>query len=233
MLTRNRRCVSSTPVFGRVQFLATGLQHHGLKGEDGSLTRGHGIRVVIGKIRQIRTDYQTAMVRRAVRGPDVQHAKWLSGMAQRLLLTDAHPYESKQQSDGTQEALERLQGDNLLQKNESLRSASEPTKTEPSAEDSQSMQQKWVVKKPKRVRGYTRPLIECLVKANREGRPIPSAREMFDSWKGNLPPEIVQMTFNKFEYYDSNGDTKWASIDSLRKAIQGFSVADSQLLNGR
>lgn len=76
-------------VISRDEMRNEALVNHGLKTPQGAVTQGLGYRAAAEKIRLVRADvreaYQTAMVRRAVRGPDAHHAEWLSGMTQRLL----------------------------------------------------------------------------------------------------------------------------------------------------
>lgn len=77
----------------------------------------------------------------------------------------------------------------------------------------------WQVFKPKRYQGYTHPLYRFLTSEHERGKPEPTARDVLEAWRGNAPPEIAQVLADGFDYYDSKGNTKAASLTSLRKAI--------------
>ncbi len=84
----------------------------------------------------------------------------------------------------------------------------------------------WIVTKPKRDREYSMPLYRLLLAAHLEGKPCPpTAREVVEKWRLNAPPEIAKMLSDGFDYYDATGNTKTASLVSIRKRIERLTSA--------
>lgn len=78
----------------------------------------------------------------------------------------------------------------------------------------------WDVSRPQRVHGYTEPLYRLLAAAHREGKPCPTSRDVLEAWRINRPAEIEKVLSDGIDYYDSNGSSKPASLDAIRKAIK-------------
>lgn len=91
--------------------------------------------------------------------------------------------------------------------------------------DSASNASVWAVQKPKRYAGYTAPLYRLLSEINCTGRPVPTARDVVEAWRITPPAEIAQVLVDGFDYYDSRGETKAASLDAIRKAIERMTDA--------
>ena len=83
----------------------------------------------------------------------------------------------------------------------------------------------WAVKKPQRYSGYAAPLHRLLAGAHREGKPCPTARDVVEAWRTDRPAEIAKVLPDGFDYYDSKGDAKTASLDAIRKAIERMTSA--------
>lgn len=77
----------------------------------------------------------------------------------------------------------------------------------------------WAANNPQRYKGYTAPLHRLLVAAHREGKPRPTARDVLEAWRINMPAEIAKVLPDGFDYYDSKGNTKAADLTAIRKAI--------------
>ncbi len=77
----------------------------------------------------------------------------------------------------------------------------------------------WIVIKPQRDREYSMPLYRLLLVAHREGKPRPTARQVVDAWRMDMPPEIAKMLPDGFDYYDAKGNTKTAELEGIRKRI--------------
>lgn len=84
----------------------------------------------------------------------------------------------------------------------------------------------WSLRKPQRMQGYAVPLYDLLRKAHAEGQPRPTARGVLERWRENVPPEIDKVLTDSLDYYDAKGNTKPASLDAIRKAIDR--MTDSQ-----
>ncbi len=78
----------------------------------------------------------------------------------------------------------------------------------------------WTVNKPERYRGYSVPLHRFLAAAHREGKPRPSARDVIEEWRVNLPAEIAQVLSDGVNYYNAEGNTKSVGLEAIRKAIR-------------
>lgn len=89
-----------------------------------------------------------------------------------------------------------------------------------STEQSAPARHTWHIKKPQRVTGYNRPLLALLGDAHRNGRPIPSAYDVLDSWQANQPAEVAKVLADGFDYYNAQGGTKTATTKALQKAIR-------------
>lgn len=98
------------------------------------------------------------------------------------------------------------------------RDAGSITKAAPTA-DSASNAPAWTVNKPQRYSGYTAPLHSLIAAAHRKGEPRPSARAVVEAWRTNPPAEIAKVLADSIDYYDSQGDTKPANLEAIRKAI--------------
>ncbi len=77
----------------------------------------------------------------------------------------------------------------------------------------------WRVTQPQRYRGYAIALHRLLLAAHREGKARPTAREVLEAWRSNMPHEIAMVLPNGIDYYDSNGNTKPANLEAIRQAI--------------
>ena len=77
----------------------------------------------------------------------------------------------------------------------------------------------WRLTKPKRFQGYRKPLYDLLKTAHVAGQPLPSARDVLDSWKEKPPPDVAEVTDNGLKYYDAQGNTKPADLEAIRKTI--------------
>lgn len=77
----------------------------------------------------------------------------------------------------------------------------------------------WGVTKPERYRGYAPALHRLLLAAHREGKARPTAREVLEEWRSNKPHEIAMVLPDGIDYYDSNGNTKPANLEAIRKVI--------------
>ncbi len=49
--------------------------------------------------------------------------------------------------------------------------------------------------------------------------PRPSARNVVEAWLIDRPPEVAKVLPDGIDYYDAKGDTKFADLDAIRKAI--------------
>lgn len=84
----------------------------------------------------------------------------------------------------------------------------------------------WIVTQPKRDREYSMPLYRLLLAAHLKGKPRPpTAREVVEEWRLNTPPEIAKILPDGFDYYDATGNTKTASLVSIRKRIERLTSA--------
>lgn len=86
----------------------------------------------------------------------------------------------------------------------------------------------WELRKPKRAYSYAYPLYLFLQEAHAAGRPRPTAREVVEAWTEKWPKEVAKVLADGFDYYDANGDTKWADLDAIRKAIGRMTVQAAQ-----
>lgn len=73
--------------------------------------------------------------------------------------------------------------------------------------------------KPKRFHGYAAPLYQLLTAVHRDGKPRPTARDVLEAWRTEKPCEIDKVLTDGFDYYDANGNTKFATLEAIRKAI--------------
>lgn len=78
----------------------------------------------------------------------------------------------------------------------------------------------WTVTKPQRYGGYTAPLHRLLEIAHRDGRPLPTARDVVEAWRIQPPPEVAKVLSDSIDYYDSKGGTKPADLEAIRKSIK-------------
>lgn len=102
---------------------------------------------------------------------------------------------------------------------------SDSTPADAPVADSASNAPAWTVTKPQRFGGYAAPLYCLLATAHREGRSCPTARDVLEAWRINTPAEIAKVLPDGFDYYDTKGNTKPASLDALRKAIDRMAGA--------
>lgn len=77
----------------------------------------------------------------------------------------------------------------------------------------------WSLSAPKRYQGYRRPLYVILKAAHVANRPCPTAREVLDAFKKAKPDEVISVMPDGMNYYDANGNSKSATLDSIAKAI--------------
>jgi hypothetical protein len=77
----------------------------------------------------------------------------------------------------------------------------------------------WSITRLQRFPGYRKPLFDFLKAASIAGQPMPTARDVLDAWKTNLPFEVAEVTNNGLKYYDAQGNTKPADLESIRKVI--------------
>jgi hypothetical protein len=78
----------------------------------------------------------------------------------------------------------------------------------------------WNLNKPIRFPGYRKPLYDYLKKQHTAGKPCPTAREVLDAWKENLPSEVPEVVSDGLKYFDSKGNTKAADLKSIQQAIR-------------
>lgn len=102
--------------------------------------------------------------------------------------------------------------------------APEP-QTLPVGAESASGETAWAVTTPQRYHGYSSPLHRLLTAAHRQGKPRPSARDALEEWRANTPAEIAKVQTDGIDYYDSQGNTKYASLEAIRKAIDRMTSA--------
>lgn len=77
----------------------------------------------------------------------------------------------------------------------------------------------WQPKNPERVRGYGWPLYRVLLQASRDGKPVPSAREVLDVFAASKPQEIASVQPDEVAYYTADGNVKTANARAIQKAI--------------
>lgn len=89
------------------------------------------------------------------------------------------------------------------------------------AEDlGQVERQDWTVIKYERDTAYRPALRRYLVNEWQKGTAHrPTAKQVLDAFALSQPPEIAKVLVDGFDYYDSNGNTKFASLDAIRKTI--------------
>jgi len=95
----------------------------------------------------------------------------------------------------------------------------------PVVENSASNAPGWPLTKPKRFHEYTAPLYRLLVAAQREGKPRPTARDVLEAWRTNMPHEIAKVLSDGFDVYDAKGNTKAVDLEAVRKAIGRMTTA--------
>lgn len=77
----------------------------------------------------------------------------------------------------------------------------------------------WPLVKPQRFPGYRKPLYDLLKAAQIDGKPCPTARNVLDTWRDKMPPEVMEVMTDGLKYYDAKGDAKPADLNAIRKAI--------------
>lgn len=77
----------------------------------------------------------------------------------------------------------------------------------------------WKPVKPKRFRGYSKPVYDLLRYAHIAGQPCPTAREVLDVWKIKRPPEVFEIMSDGLKYYDALGDIKVVKLNAISKVI--------------
>ena len=77
----------------------------------------------------------------------------------------------------------------------------------------------WNLVKPQRFQSYNKPLYDFLKAAHQAGLPRPSARDVLEAWRSNVPMEVAKVMVASFDYYDAEGNTKEADLDAIRKTI--------------
>lgn len=80
--------------------------------------------------------------------------------------------------------------------------------------------QNWVVTKYERDTAYRPALHRYLVNEWEKGTVrCPTPKEVLAAFEVSQPPEIAKVLVDGFDYYDRDGNTKFASLDAIRKAI--------------
>ena len=77
----------------------------------------------------------------------------------------------------------------------------------------------WTLRDPERYQGYGKPLYDALRSAHDEGRDLPRARDILDIWNKKQPPEIIEVLSDSVKYYDSNNNSKTATVRAVQKSI--------------
>ena len=77
----------------------------------------------------------------------------------------------------------------------------------------------WRLTEPKRYQGYGKPLYDLLKATHIAGQPRPKPRDVLDAWKKNRPTEVTEVMADGIKYLDSKGNTKFADLNAIRKAI--------------
>lgn len=83
----------------------------------------------------------------------------------------------------------------------------------------------WTVTKPQRNKAYSLPLYRFLTAAQLEGKQLPTARDVVEAWRTDMPAEIAKVLPEGFDYYGADGDTKTADLNALGKAIRRMTRA--------
>lgn len=83
----------------------------------------------------------------------------------------------------------------------------------------------WQVHKPQRFGAYAAPLYRLLNNAHQAGKPRPTARDVLEAWRTDTPAEVAMVLTDGIDYYDSNGNTKSASIAAIKEAITRMTKA--------
>lgn len=84
----------------------------------------------------------------------------------------------------------------------------------------QVKRQDWTVTKYERDTAYRPALRRYLVNEWKKGTVrCPTPKEVLAAFEASQPPEVAKVLVDGFDYYDRNGNTKFASLDAIRKAI--------------
>lgn len=84
----------------------------------------------------------------------------------------------------------------------------------------QVKRQDWTVSKYERDTAYRPALHRYLVNEWEKGTVrCPTPKEVLAAFEVSQPPEIAKVLVDGFDYYDRDGNTKFASLDAIRKAI--------------
>lgn len=77
----------------------------------------------------------------------------------------------------------------------------------------------WSMRKPERYQGYGKPLYDALKAVRTAGLPLPTPRDILDTFKSLRPPEVIGVMPDGLQYYDGEGNSKFASLRAIKKAI--------------
>ena len=77
----------------------------------------------------------------------------------------------------------------------------------------------WLLNKPERCDGLATPIYRVLQKAHSSNLPLPTARDVLESFRVQTPTEIVKVMFDSCDYLDRRGEVKSANLESIRKRI--------------
>lgn len=127
--------------------------------------------------------------------------------------------EAQHDVERAQVGLEQLRGDGCSIPADPNHHAVQQSAEKHDGDDSATNLPSWNVKRPTRFHGYTSPLYRLIAAAHREGKPRPTARDVVEAWRTEMPHEIAKVLPDGFDYYDAKGDTKGANLEAIRKAI--------------
>lgn len=151
----------------------------------------------------------------------------------RYLETEAEPGQEIEDSDAAASAHQRALNEIAERRHVALSGYPEPcspmqtvaSNAAPVETERASESTGWAVNKPRRYHGYSNPLYRFLAAAHREGEPRPTGRDVLEEWRANKPAEIAQVLTDGIDYYDNKGDTKFADLEAIRKAIDRMTSA--------
>ncbi len=110
----------------------------------------------------------------------------------------------------------------IMEEKAAILEAEQAERKAPDTEPCYSPAPAWTIKPPRREQTYSPALGRALQYFYDEGHPAPpTAREVLEYWRNTKGQhlELIQVLADEANYYDSNGDAKALSLDSLRKAI--------------